>query len=98
METIDIFQGLKKGGKVVLNSAHLIAIEGYQTHCVDLTGIAIGRTLMVAGSPVVNTPLLGALAKIGIITLNDALAAIRGMFTDERNVLAAEDAYRELVL
>lgn len=98
MEAVDIFQGLKKGGELLLNSAHPTAIEGYRTHYVDLTNIAIARTLVVAGNPVVNTPLLGALAKVGIITLDAAIAAIRAMFSDNRNVLAAEDAYRELVL
>jgi len=98
MEAVDIFQGLKSEGEILLNSSHPITFEGYRTHCVDLTGIAIARTLVVAGSPVVNTPLLGALAKVGIISLDAARAAIRGMFSDNRNVQAAEDAYGELVL
>ena len=41
-------------------------------------------------------PVLGALAKMGVITLPSALQAIREMFDDERNVKAAVAAYEEL--
>lgn len=98
MEAVDILQGLKQGGAVLLNSSHPVTIEGHRTHNVDLTAIAIARNLVVAGSPVVNSPLLGAMAKLGVITLDAAIAAIREMFPDIRNIGAAEDAYRELIL
>jgi pyruvate ferredoxin oxidoreductase gamma subunit len=51
---------------------------------------------VVAGSPILNTPVLGALAKMGIITADSAKKAIREMFSDERNVKAAEAAYKEI--
>ena len=51
---------------------------------------------MVAGSPILNTPVLGALAKMGIISFDSAKKSIREMFTDERNVKAAEAAYTEM--
>lgn len=71
-------------------------ISRYATFSVDLTGIALREKLVVAGSPILNTPVLGALAKMGIISAEAAKAAIRGMFTDERNVKAAEAAYKEM--
>ena len=96
MDVVDVLQGLKAGGTVLLNSAHpLPGCNGTCRH-VDLTGIALAENLVVGGSPILNTPVLGALAKMGVITLPSARAAIQEMFTDERNVKAAEAAYKEL--
>ncbi|WP_292727715.1 2-oxoacid:acceptor oxidoreductase family protein [Methanoculleus sp.] len=96
MDVVDVLQGLKSGGTVLLNSAH--PIEGCNGTCrhVDLTGIALAENLVVAGSPILNTPVLGALAKMDIVTLPSAEQAIREMFADERNVKAAKAAYEEL--
>ena len=96
METVDVLNGLKKGGKVLINSTHKPEFAGHATFNVDLTGIALKENLVVAGSPILNTPVLGALAKMGIISRESAKDAIRGMFTDERNVKAAEAAYKEM--
>ena len=63
---------------------------------VDLTGIALKEKLVVSGSPILNTPVIGALAKMGIVSVDSAKKAIQEMFTDERNVKAAEAAYQEM--
>jgi pyruvate ferredoxin oxidoreductase gamma subunit len=96
METVDVLHGLKKGGQVLINSAHKPEFAGYTTFNVDLTGIALKEKLVVAGSPILNTPVIGALAKMGIVTVDSAKTAIGGMFTDERNVKAAEAAFQEM--
>ncbi|WP_292364124.1 MULTISPECIES: 2-oxoacid:acceptor oxidoreductase family protein [unclassified Methanoculleus] len=96
MDVVDVLQGLKDGGTVLLNSAHPVAGCNGTCRHVDLTGIALAQNLVVAGSPILNTPVLGALAKMDIVTLPSALQAIREMFADERNVKAAEAAYEEL--
>lgn len=96
MDTVDVLNGLKKGGRVLINSAHKPDFAGYTTYNVDLTGIALKENLVVAGSPILNTPVLGALAKMGIVSADSAKSAIRGMFNDERNVKAAEAAYQEM--
>lgn len=96
MDTVDVLHGLKKGGRVFINSAHRQDFAGYSTGNVDLTGIALKEKLVVAGNPILNTPVLGALAKMGIISVDSAKQAIREMFTDERNVKAAEAAYQEM--
>jgi pyruvate ferredoxin oxidoreductase gamma subunit len=96
METVDVLHGLRKGGQVLINSTHKPEFAGYTTFNVDLTGIALKEKLVVAGSPILNTPVLGALAKVGIVTVDSAKTAIRGMFTDERNVKAAEAAFQEM--
>ena len=72
------------------------SLPGYTTFNVDLTGIALKEKLVVAGSPILNTPVLGALAKMGIVSVDSAKTAIREMFTDERNVKAAEATYVEM--
>jgi pyruvate ferredoxin oxidoreductase gamma subunit len=96
MDVVDVLQGLKDGGTVLLNSAHPIAGCNGTCRHVDLTGIALAQNLVVAGSPILNTPVLGALAKMGIVTLPSVEQAIGEMFSDERNVKAARTAYEEL--
>jgi pyruvate ferredoxin oxidoreductase gamma subunit len=96
METVDVLHGLKTGGRVFVNSAHPREFAGYRAAHADLTGIALKENLVVAGSPILNTPVIGALAKAGIVSPGSATAAIREMFSDERNVRAAEAAYREM--
>jgi pyruvate ferredoxin oxidoreductase gamma subunit len=96
MDVVDVLQGLKEDGTVLLNSAHPIAGCNGTCRHVDLTGIALAQNLVVAGSPILNTPVLGALAKMGIVTLPSVEQAIREMFADERNVNVARAAYEEL--
>jgi pyruvate ferredoxin oxidoreductase gamma subunit len=96
MDVVDVLHGLKRGGRVLVNSGGAMEFAGFTSCHVDLTGIALRENLVVAGSPILNTPVLGALAKMGIITPESAKKAIREMFTDQRNVNAAEAAYQEL--
>jgi pyruvate ferredoxin oxidoreductase gamma subunit len=96
MDVVDVLNGLKKGGNVLVNSAHKQEFPGFKTYHVDLTGIALRENLVVAGSPILNTPVLGALAKMGICSVDSVKTAIREMFSDERNVKAADAAYKEL--
>jgi pyruvate ferredoxin oxidoreductase gamma subunit len=96
MDVVDVLQGLKSGGKVLVNSQQKKEFPGYVSGNVDLTGIALKENLVVSGSPILNTPVIGALAKMGIVSVDSAKKAIREMFTDERNVKAAETAYREM--
>ncbi len=98
MDTVDVLHGIKPGGRVLLNGTMNGDLQGHRTYAVDLTGIALRLNLVVAGSPILNTPVLGALAKMGIISVASAKMAISEMFTDERNVKAAEAAYQELML
>lgn len=98
MDVVDVLQGMKPEGRVLLNGSEPRDMKGFPTLAVDLTGIALREQLVVAGNPILNTPVLGALAKMGIITLDSAKAAIREMFSDERNITAAETAYKELTV
>lgn len=96
MDVVDVLEGLKADGTVLLNSGHPVAGCNGTCRHVDLTGIALAQNLVVAGSPILNTPVLGALAKMGIVTLPSVEQAIREMFADERNVKVARAAYEEL--
>lgn len=98
MDSVDVLHGLKAEGSVFLNAAHSESIGDHRTYHVDLTGIALRNSLVVAGSPILNTPVLGALAKMGVITVESAKKAISEMFPDERNTRAAEEAFQELAL
>jgi pyruvate ferredoxin oxidoreductase gamma subunit len=86
MEAVDVLHGLKPGGWVLINAPKAEEIPGHRSYPVDLTGIALSLGLVIAGSPVLDTPVLGALAKMGIISLESAKAAITEMFSDERNL------------
>ena len=96
MDIVDVLQGLKAGGRVLVNSQQKKVFSGYSSSNVDLTGIALREKLVVSGSPILNTPVIGALAKMGIVSADSAKKAIREMFSDERNVKAAETAYQEM--
>jgi pyruvate ferredoxin oxidoreductase gamma subunit len=98
MEVVDVLQGLKSGGKVLVNSQQKKEFAGFVSGNVDLTGIALKENLVVSGSPILNTPVIGALAKMGIVSVDSARKAIREMFSDERNVKAAETAYKEMCI
>ncbi len=98
MDVADVLTGLAPGGIVLLNSPKPIALDGYTTYSVDLTGIALRTGLVVAGSPILNTPVIGALAKIGLFSVDSAKAAISEMFADPKNQEAALIAYEEMVI
>jgi pyruvate ferredoxin oxidoreductase gamma subunit len=98
MDVVDVLHGLKPDGRVLINATRVEKIPGHTVYSVDLTGIALSLNLVIAGSPILNTPVMGALAKMGIVSVESAKGAIKEMFSDERNVRAAEAAYTELVV
>ena len=95
---VKVLAGLKPRGAVLVNSGHAVSLDHLKVHRVDLTGIALAEELVVAGEPVLDTPVLGAIARLGVISLESATKAIAEMFPDPRNVTAAERAFREMVL
>jgi pyruvate ferredoxin oxidoreductase gamma subunit len=95
---VKVLKGLKPHGAVLVNSGHPVMLDHLKVHRVDLTGIALDENLVIAGEPVLDTPVLGAIARLGVISLESATKAIAGMFPDPRNVTAAERAYREVIL
>jgi 2-oxoacid:acceptor oxidoreductase gamma subunit (pyruvate/2-ketoisovalerate family) len=101
---VDVTEGLKKDGIIVMNSTQKpeeMRIENSRIATVDATGIALKLNLLVAGLPVVNTPILGAFAKAtGEVKLESVLKAIKKTWSGsagEKNAKAAEFAYESLV-
>ncbi|HJJ48548.1 MAG TPA: 2-oxoacid:acceptor oxidoreductase family protein [Methanocorpusculum sp.] len=97
METVNVLDGLKDGGKIFVNTHEDLKFPPqFKAYCADLTGISLKTNLFIAGSPILNTPVIGALAKLGIFTHESGKRAIEETFTDVRNVEAAEATYQEV--
>ena len=101
---IDVTEGLKKDGIIVLNTTKKpgeLDLGGWRVATVDATGIALELGLRVAGQPVVNTSMVGAFAGAsGEVRLESVVEAIRGNWrgsAGEKNARAAELAYERLV-
>ncbi|MFX1465433.1 MAG: 2-oxoacid:acceptor oxidoreductase family protein [Promethearchaeota archaeon] len=68
-------EGLKEGGTIIINSSkepYELSLKGnFQVCTTDVTTVAQDLGLIVAGIPVLNTPILGAFSKItGLISLD----------------------------
>lgn len=98
MNMVDVLQGMKDGGEILINSPQKPEMSGHRVYNIDLTGIALSLNLVIAGNPILNTPLLGALAKIGLVSRDSVKKAISEVFSDERNTGAALKAYEELII
>ena len=104
-ETIDITSGLKKNGWIVINT-HMKPEDfsyggDYRMAVVDANTIAGRYKLGSRATPIVNTAILGALAKAtGLVSLDAVVEAILESvpLKPEENKLAAIDAYNETIL
>jgi 2-oxoacid:acceptor oxidoreductase gamma subunit (pyruvate/2-ketoisovalerate family) len=104
MEIADVLKGLKKDGKILINTAKKPGDfnfpKKYHVATVDATGIAIKHDILVGGIPVVNTPILGAVPKVlDRVTLPSIQAVIKNKWKGEggdRNVKATQDAYKSV--
>ncbi len=98
MGTVEVLAGIRPGGVVLINSSGSVKFEGHRTCAVDLTGIAIRFGLLVAGVPVLDAPVLGVIARLGIVSMNSAETVISEMFPDPKDLQAARAAYQEAVV
>ncbi len=93
-----IAAGLKPGGWILLNSAEppqtfADDFPGYRIATVDATGIAVGNKLGTRATPIVNTTLLGAAARILGLPYEAAEIAITDYRFGGPNLAAARSAY-----
>jgi 2-oxoacid:acceptor oxidoreductase gamma subunit (pyruvate/2-ketoisovalerate family) len=102
---IDVTHGLKPEGWVLLNApanpTQLDRLSGYRLALVDATRIALKHQLGTRTHPIVNTAIMGALARVLGMPPMDAIAmAIEEEIKDRRddNIHAARDAYDEVRL
>ena len=100
VEAIDITEGLKDGGVIIINSEKEAASfkfpARFKVATVNATGIAVKHKLGTMASPIVNTAIIGAVIKIlGLTRLDSLLQAIKeGIPTKpEDNMAAAQEAY-----
>ncbi|MEA2055555.1 MAG: 2-oxoacid:acceptor oxidoreductase family protein [Candidatus Thermoplasmatota archaeon] len=104
MELVDVLKGLKKNGKILINTTKkpedFDFSDKYNVATVDATGIAIKHDILVGGIPVVNTPTLGAVPKVlDKVTLKSIQEAIKNKWKGaqaEKNIKATQDAYDQL--
>jgi len=103
LHSVNITRGLKPDGWVLINSparpAELKPFMGYRLAVVDANRIASRNQLGTRTHPIVNTAMIGALARtIGMPPLDSISAVIKEEIpqTYLQNVAAAEEAYGEV--
>jgi len=105
MQTVALTRGLKPGGWVLLNTstgtdyAHLFT--GFRLATVDATQIASDNGLGTRTHPIVNTAMIGALARVlGMPPITAVTAAIHGDIQSkpDANARAAEQAFKTVNL
>ncbi len=102
----DVISGLRNGGWLVVNSAQTpgqLGIEGeFNVATADATGICRELGLIVSGLIVVNTAMLGAIARVSeLVELASIDEVIRNRFSNrsaELNLAAVEKTYRTTVI
>ncbi len=98
---VNVLSGLKSDGLVVANSSSRPDYVGkHRVFYVNASKIALDLKLILAGWPLVNTAMLGALAKalgMSIDVVEDAIKEYIGGERGERNAEAARRAYEEVV-
>jgi 2-oxoacid:acceptor oxidoreductase gamma subunit (pyruvate/2-ketoisovalerate family) len=102
-KSIDITDGLKPRGWIIINSSQPPSFYGFPSHfkvaTVDASGIALKRKLGSRTEPIVNTAILGAFAKVtGIIGIEALAEAIREAvpIKGKENEAAAREAYEKV--
>jgi 2-oxoacid:acceptor oxidoreductase gamma subunit (pyruvate/2-ketoisovalerate family) len=104
VEQVPVTRGLTLNGIIVINSNkppedYKQSFEGYRVATVRASTIAFRHHLGSLQSPIVNTAILGAVAKVfGIVTLENLLKAIKEdvPVNAEDNAEAAKGAYRSV--
>lgn len=98
LHQIPVLKELKKKGKLVINveNGELLNKEvndAYETYVLDAIAVAVELNMFSSGIPIVNTALLGAIAKTGIVPLKSVVRAIEEQWHGElaeNNVKAAQ--------
>lgn len=104
MSIVDVLKGLKKDGKILINTRkkpiEFDFSKKYSVSTVDATGIALKNEILVGGIPVVNTPILGAVPKIlNRVTLKTIQTIVKSKWMGElanKNVRATSDAFKQV--
>ncbi|HOE14317.1 MAG TPA: 2-oxoacid:acceptor oxidoreductase family protein [Candidatus Saccharicenans sp.] len=102
VEAIDVTDGLKDGGYIIINSPkkpeEFKFPDKFKVFTIDATDIAVRHQLGTLAAPIVNTAIVGAVAKILKLTkLESLIEAIKEGVPQkpEENVQAAIEAYEK---
>jgi 2-oxoacid:acceptor oxidoreductase gamma subunit (pyruvate/2-ketoisovalerate family) len=102
VEAIDVTEGLKDGGWIIINSdktpAEFKFPAKFKVATINATEIAVRNKLGTLAAPIVNTAITGAIVKILNLTkLETLLAAIGDAITvkSQDNQTAAREAYEK---
>ena len=103
LEMVDVTEGLKEEGKIIINSPKnpddFELSKKFRVFTVDATQIAIKHKLGSRAQPIVNTAILGALARIlDIFGMEELTSAIEEEVPVkiEENKKAAEEAFNSV--
>jgi len=104
MDIVDVLKGLKKDGKILINTRKkpkdFDFSKEFHVATVDATGIALKYEILVGGIPVVNTPILGSIPKLlDRVTLKSIQQIVKEKWKGslaEKNVKATQDAYDQV--
>lgn len=104
-KVVNISGKVKKGGMIIVNTAdpEKVHLNGCSKAAfVNAAGIALKHKLIAGGSPVVNTPLLGAFAKAtGLVSLDNIEKVLKKKLPREiadANISAAAEAYNSTIV
>ena len=106
LDVVDVTGGLKDNGKVIINTSNpkrvkeKIDVKKYKLYCVDCTSIALDLGLVIAGIPVVNTAILGAVSKVLDIPVENVVEAVKESWKGsvaERNAKAVLKAHESVM-
>ncbi len=106
LPVIRLEEHLKEETTVIVNTTHSPEQIGLgkfkKVGTADITAIALQNSLTIAGSAILNTPILGAFSKTtGLVGLESIEAAIISRFGEKRgrlNVKAAEEAFKSTTI
>lgn len=100
---VNVLEGLKPKGSILVNTrrepSDLPGVKGYRTFVVDATAIAVKHGLGSPTTPIVNTAILGAFAKVSkLVTLNTLIESVRAIAPTKKdeNAAATKDAYNQV--
>jgi len=105
LDLVNVTKDLKEGGIVIVNTSdpnkvkEKIDLQKFKLFCVDCTSIALDLGLVIAGIPVVNTAILGAVGKAFNIPVENLVEAIKENWKGaiaEKNSEAIMRAFNEV--
>jgi 2-oxoacid:acceptor oxidoreductase gamma subunit (pyruvate/2-ketoisovalerate family) len=98
--TKDLISGLKRKGWLIINSPkappEFKELGPFRVATVDANEIALKHEIGTQTAPIVNTVMLGAVARILGVSLDSLGEAINEKFKGDRNYLGALEAYQKV--